>query len=134
MSASTPFRSVPAATVSPSNETSQQSNAPGFSKFVTKHKDLVMSHQRSFFLFYCLTVPELDTLRWMLCEFKRSSHTFTLPSFPDDTRHVRMAPPRFSTVWRDVVPSSCPGSVCTPRRLLLSKISITFDGNEAEAA
>lgn len=70
----------------------------------------------------------------MLTVFDRSSHTLTRPSLPDVTRDVRDRFAMVSTALRDVVATPLPESVCTPCKVDLSNKSMTFEGEDAEAA
>lgn len=75
--------------------------------------------------FYSLLIP---------CAVDRGSQTLTLPSLPDETSVRPGFPARLSTECREVVEISWPASVSTPWSVILSKISIVFDGADAEAA
>ena len=70
----------------------------------------------------------------MLCEFERSSHTLTLPSFPDDMSDFLGMPAMVFTARREVVADSWPGRDCILCRVDLSNISMTFEGAEVKAA
>jgi len=71
----------------------------------------------------------------MLCESDRSSHTLTLPSFPDDMSDFVCMPAMVFTARREVVAAdSWPGRDCILCRVDLSNISMTFEGAEVEAA
>jgi hypothetical protein len=122
MSASSPRSSVPAATVKPSRDTSQERSALCFPSNGTAGR------HRSFF-FKLPERPGFAAVRkFHLLSIAvapvRSSHTRTAPSLPEERIALLFMPARESTPRKDVVPSRCPSNECNVRSEVLSNKNI----------
>jgi len=132
MSASSARSSVPAATVKPSTDTSQERSALCSPSYDTggRHKSILSAFSslcrhgmvRKFHVLSIAVVPV------------RSSHTRTTPSLPEDTTTLLFVPATESTPRKDVVPSRCPSKECDVRSDVLSYKYILWDGADADTA
>ena len=133
MDASSPCKSVPAATVMPLGDTSQDSMPRffPFAKAVTVQRHALLSLEFSGQLnketntkySHCRpVVPDL------------SSHTLIVPSLPDDTSISRELPATADTRRRLVTASSWPASCAATLRFDLSKRCMPLVGADEDAA
>jgi hypothetical protein len=128
ISASSPRSSVPAATVRPSIDTSQERSALCSPSYGTAGPSQVGFSVSAWNVF-----PAPPPLRWYGTQVSlhvlsiavvpvRSSHTRTTPSLPEETITLLFVPATESTPRKDVVPSLCPSKECdVPRDVLSNK-------------
>jgi hypothetical protein len=133
MSASSCCSSVPAATVKPSSDTSQERRAFCFPWNGTGGRQQVyFEFARNIFL--RLHWPSKLHVLSIATKPVRSSQTRTTPSLPEDMTTLRFMPATESIPRKDVVPPWCPSKDRDVRRDDRSNKYILLDGVDADAA